>query len=71
MSGEDKAESSELRAEGPALNKRGLPIDVNEWTEDDWRDLHNALERVVRKIGRRHRAKLSQVEPPTSTNPKT
>ena len=34
--------------------KDGLPIDANEWTEDDWRDLHRAMERVRKRVKERH-----------------
>lgn len=32
----------------------GLPIDAKEWTEADWRDLHEAMETVKRKVKARH-----------------
>lgn len=32
----------------------GLPKDAREWTADDWRDLHAAMETVRRLIGDRH-----------------
>jgi hypothetical protein len=32
----------------------GLPKDGREWTGDDWRDLHEAMETVKRKVGERH-----------------
>lgn len=36
------------------LNCDGLPIDKNDWTTQDWQDLHEAVERVKRNIARRH-----------------
>lgn len=36
------------------LNRDGLPIDGKDWTEDDWRDLHNAIETIKRKVAKRH-----------------
>lgn len=32
----------------------GLPVDGREWTEADWRDLHEAMESVKRKFKARH-----------------
>lgn len=36
------------------LTKRGVPVNANDWTEQDWMDLHRAMERVIRKIAKRH-----------------
>ncbi len=36
------------------LSPNGLPINSNDWTYEDWRDLHNAIETVKRKVGERH-----------------
>ncbi len=38
----------------------GLPRDKNDWTEDDWRDLHEALESVKRKVKERHKIEVSK-----------
>ena len=32
----------------------GLPVSPNDWTADDWRDLHAAMETVRRLVGARH-----------------
>jgi Trm5-related predicted tRNA methylase len=32
----------------------GLPRDAREWTEADWRDLHDAMERVKENVRKRH-----------------
>ena len=32
----------------------GLPRDPNEWTEQDWRDLNEAMETVKTKVKARH-----------------
>lgn len=32
----------------------GLPRDTRDWTEQDWADLHHAIEEVKRKIAKRH-----------------
>lgn len=37
------------------LNRDGLPIDARDWTEADWQDLHEAIEKVKRNVARRHR----------------
>lgn len=34
--------------------ENGLPRDPRDWTEDDWRDLHAAMETVKRLVGGRH-----------------
>ena len=31
-----------------------LPVDANEWTVEDWRDLHEAIEQVKRRVAERH-----------------
>lgn len=36
------------------FTEKGLPVDANDWTEDDWRDLHSAIDGVISKIARRH-----------------
>ena len=36
------------------FDENGLPRDANEWTEQDWRDLHEAMQRVIEKVGGRH-----------------
>jgi len=36
--------------------KDGIPVDGNEWTEQDWSDLWQAMKRVRRRIASRHRA---------------
>jgi hypothetical protein len=33
----------------------GLPRDAKDWAEEDWRDLHVAMEEVKRRVARRHR----------------
>lgn len=37
------------------LNKRGIPVEANDWTDEDWLDLHRAMKRVIRKIAKRHK----------------
>ena len=32
----------------------GLPRDAKEWTEEDWKSLNAAMERVKREIAERH-----------------
>lgn len=36
------------------LSDDGLPIDAKAWTEADWRDLHEAIETMKRKVSERH-----------------
>lgn len=36
------------------FTKEGLPIDAKAWTEQDWRDLHEAMQEVIRKVSERH-----------------
>lgn len=45
------------------LSPDGLPVDAREWTEDDWRDLHEAMETVKRKVAKRHE-RVQQVHRP-------
>lgn len=33
----------------------GIPVDARQWTEADWRDLHEAMEQVKERIAARHR----------------
>lgn len=39
------------------LSDDGLPIDAKAWTEADWRDLHEAIETMKRKVSERHARK--------------
>lgn len=32
----------------------GLPRDDKDWTEEDWKDLHEGIEAIKRKIAERH-----------------
>ena len=45
---------AERRKKAKRLTPDGLPRDANDWTEDDWRDLHVALERVKASVAARH-----------------
>lgn len=38
----------------PRLSRDGLPLDARDWTAEDWRDLHKAIETVKRKVKARH-----------------
>lgn len=38
------------------LDKSGVPISPHDWTEHDWRDLHDGLKKIKSKIAARHRA---------------
>lgn len=38
------------------LTKDGLPVDQNDWTYEDWKDLYCTMERLKRRIAARHRA---------------
>lgn len=42
------------------LNRDGLPVDARDWTEADWRELHEAIERIKRNVARRHQPKGEQ-----------
>ena len=43
------------RDHAAAFTADGLPRDAKDWTEDDWRDLHECLEDVKRRIAKRHK----------------
>lgn len=36
------------------FDRDGVPKDVNDWTEDDWRDLYFAITEAKAKIATRH-----------------
>lgn len=36
------------------LTDEGLPRDARDWTEEDWRDLHLAIEEIKAKVRARH-----------------
>lgn len=38
----------------PKLTREGVPVDAKDWTVADWKDLHEAIESVKRKIAERH-----------------
>lgn len=54
-----------MKPETPSTRKRrekkskltweGIPIDPKAWTEQDWRELHEAMKAVMEKIAARHR----------------
>lgn len=35
-------------------DENGLPRDPRDWTEDDWRDLWEAMKTVTEKVSERH-----------------
>jgi hypothetical protein len=43
----------------------GLPRDAKDYTEADWRDIHEAIESVKAKIAARHRKEREQCPPKT------
>lgn len=52
------------------LSPDGLPIDARDWTEADWQDLHEAIERVKRNVAARHKPKEESCSPKSSGKPK-
>ena len=36
------------------LAKNGVPVNVHDWTDQDWADLHHATQTAVKKIAARH-----------------
>lgn len=39
----------------PKLNHEGLPIDPDDWTYEDWRDLHFGILAIKARIAARHK----------------
>lgn len=37
------------------LNRRGIPVHADDWTDEDWLDLHRSMKRLIRRIAKRHR----------------
>lgn len=37
------------------LHKSGVPMDKNDWTVKDWRDLYVAIQDAIAKISARHK----------------
>ncbi len=54
-----KAKAARLK-ERQRFTDEGLPRNPNDWLEEDWRDLHEAIEEIKAKIKRRHEAKAAQ-----------
>jgi hypothetical protein len=44
------------RDQSKRFTSDGLPRDVKDWTEDDWRDLHECIERIKQRVAQRHAA---------------
>jgi sugar (pentulose or hexulose) kinase len=38
------------------FDSNGLPWDARDWTEADWQDLWEAMQRVIRSVSERHKA---------------
>lgn len=36
------------------LHKSGMPLKAEDWTEQDWSDLHFAIDGAIKKIAARH-----------------
>lgn len=41
-------------AHGKRFTEDGLPRDANEWTEADWKALHDAIEGCKEKVSKNH-----------------
>lgn len=52
------------------FSRDGLPTDVGDWTEQDWKDFFKAIEKAKRRIAARHRQPQPNGEPcPTQPAP--
>lgn len=51
------------KSERRKLSPDGLPIDPREWLAEDWRDLHEAIERIKKRVGERHAKVAAPAEP--------
>ena len=38
----------------PRLDKGGVPIDPEDWTDEDWLELWNGIKRIRARIAKRH-----------------
>lgn len=45
------------KKERRSLSVDGLPIDGRQWLEEDWADLHRAIETVKQKVSDRHKSR--------------
>lgn len=41
------------------LDRDGVPVDPNDWTVDDWRDLHFGMIAIKASIAERHKPKAN------------
>ena len=48
----------------PRYNRDGLPIDKNDWTAEDWADLHRAIQEAIKSIAARHEPKAAEESNP-------
>jgi hypothetical protein len=48
-------EKAARRENQKRMTVEGLPRDANDWTEEDWADLHHAIEHIKEKVAARHR----------------
>lgn len=48
------------------LTRRGVPSNAEDWTTDDWRDLHRATERAIKRIAKRHATARNALAAPTT-----
>lgn len=46
-----KAEAKKLREQ---FTEDGLPKNANDWLEEDWADLHRAIEEIKDRVAARH-----------------
>jgi hypothetical protein len=51
------------KTEHTHFHHSGVPIRAEDWTEEDWQDLHCALKRAIGKIARRHRTRIHSTPP--------
>lgn len=51
------------KSERRKLSPDGLPIDPREWLAEDWSDLHEAIERIKKRIRDRHAKAAAFAEP--------
>lgn len=46
---------NDTRKPVPLHKRTGVPLNAEDWTEEDWTDLYRAMKSAIRKISRRHR----------------
>ena len=55
------------KSERRRYSDSGLPVDPKDWTRQDWQDLHEAMQTVIKRVSERHARRNDATSKPLPT----